>query len=257
MKKIRFGALLLSFALLFQALPAMAAAGGNADGLDLESLGFRLEEKRRAEDGTASYYFKHLASGAAVYYDSNGEALKEFTIGFRTPPSDNSGANHVLEHSLLCGNRKYPSKNLMYYLSANSVAQMINAFTMDDGTQYSIKTVNETDFYNLADVYINTVFCPNLLTEERIFQQQGIRREYADGRRATTALFTMNCACAGRRWTAAPWTSSQKRCMKASMAPGGRPIPQAERWKVSNSSVMRTYAASIARITSLPTASSI
>lgn len=182
MKKIRFGALLLAFALLFQALPAMAVADGNADGLDLKSIGFRLEEKRRVEDGTASYYFKHLASGAAVYYDSNGETLKEFTIGFRTPPSDNSGANHVLEHSLLCGNRKYPSKNLTYYLSANSVAQMINAFTMDDGTQYSIKTVNETDFYNLADVYINTVFYPNLLTEERIFQQQGIRREYADGK---------------------------------------------------------------------------
>ena len=144
--------------------------------------GFTLVSQQHIENlsGTA-YYFKHMKTGAEVVYVDNGAEKREFSIGFKTPPKDNKGANHVLEHSLLCGSEKYPVKNIMSCLNANALAEEINAYTSDDCTYYTVKTKNETEYYNLMDVYLNGIFHPLLLTEENIFRQQGIRKEYQDG----------------------------------------------------------------------------
>lgn len=184
MVKTRIITIFLAAMLLIQSFPLRTfAVQSNFDGVDLQKSGFILVTKQNlAAKNATVYYLKHKKSGANVFYFDDGKEEKTFSIGFRTPPNDNKGANHVLEHSLMCGSEKYPSKNLDSYLRSNSVATLINAFTIDDSTSYAFKTSNKTDFYNLADVYINAVLNPSILTEENIFKQQGIRREYSGGK---------------------------------------------------------------------------
>lgn len=187
MNKLRKTALLLLvLTCLLQAVQFPASAAGDTPAVSMaelhpEQYGFRLIRSQETGSGQL-YQLEHTKSGAAVAYLDNGSKRLEFSFGFRTPPEDNKGANHVLEHSLLCGSQKYPTKNLMSYLRANSVAELINAFTADDCTYYAFKTKNQKDFYNLMDVYLSSVLHPLILEDENIFKQQGIRREYADGK---------------------------------------------------------------------------
>ena len=145
--------------------------------------GFELIKTQESSDlGGMLYYFRHTKTGAEVIFLDNDSQRRDFSIGFKTPPIDNKGANHVLEHSLLCGSEKYPTKNIMPYIRGNALAESMNAVTSDDCTYYEIKTPNEKEFYNLIDIYMNGLFHPLLLTDENIFKQQGIRLEYADGK---------------------------------------------------------------------------
>lgn len=130
--------------------------------------------------GTVNYY-RHRATGAELVYVQNGAARLEFAIGFKTPPTDSKGANHVLEHALFCGSEKYPTKNLMHYIQNGTSSLMLNGITADDCTYYLISTENQTEYFNILDVYLNGVFHPLFLTDENIFRQQGIRVEYAGG----------------------------------------------------------------------------
>lgn len=184
MKKRKTLTKILAFVLCIQFLPLKIFAAENTfiTG-NLEKLGFILVKQQYLSDkNSTAYYLKHKKSGACVFYLDDGKDEKTFSIGFRTPPEDNKGANHVLEHSLMCGSKKYPSKNLAHYLRSNSVATEINAVTNDDSTNYYFKTSNKKDFYNLADVYINAALNPSILNDEKIFKQQGIRKEYSDGK---------------------------------------------------------------------------
>lgn len=148
-----------------------------------DDTGFELLDTKDTPDlNGKAYHYRHTETGAEVVFLENGSEKLEFSIGFKTPPIDSKGANHVLEHSLLCGSEKYPTKNIMNYLNSNSLAEMINAFTTDDCTYYSIKTSNKTEYYNLIDVYMNGIFHPMLLKDENIFKQQGIRLEYNNGK---------------------------------------------------------------------------
>lgn len=145
--------------------------------------GFKLIETAELADfeGTA-YYYEHIKTGAEVVYLDNGSERKDFVLGFKTPPADNKGANHVLEHSLLCGSDKYPINNIMHYLDGCTLAESVNAKTIDDYTYYEIKTANEKEYYGLMDIYLNGIFHPLFLKDENIFKQQGIRLEYRDGK---------------------------------------------------------------------------
>lgn len=174
MKLTKTFIILLCFSIFIGLSPAYA--------LDDET-GFELLDTKDISDlNGKAYYYKHTETGAEVVFLENDSEKLEFSIGFKTPPIDNKGANHVLEHSLLCGSEKYPTKNIMNYLNSNSLAEIINAFTVDDCTYYSIKTANKTEYYNLIDVYMNGIFHPMLLKDENIFKQQGIRLEYIDGK---------------------------------------------------------------------------
>ena len=46
---------------------------------------------------------RHKLSGARVLMLSNEDDNKVFSIGFRTPPKDQSGVPHIIEHTVLCG----------------------------------------------------------------------------------------------------------------------------------------------------------
>ena len=166
-------AALLALLVLVQAglIPASAEAGA-----------FQLvSSEESASLGGTVYYYRHRATGAEVVYTRNGSARLQFAIGFKTPPTDSKGANHVLEHALFCGSEKYPTKNLMHYIQNGTSSLMLNGVTADDCTYYLISTANQTEYFNMVDVYLNGVFHPLFLTDENIFRQQGIRLEYADG----------------------------------------------------------------------------
>ena len=137
-------------------------------------------EKSDALGGTV-YRYRHDKTGAEVIYNDNNSETREFVLGFKTPPTDSKGANHVLEHALFCGSEKYPTKNIMHYIQNGSSSLRLNGITADDCTYYLIQTQNTTEYYNMIDVYLNGIFHPLFLTDENIFRQQGIRIEYADG----------------------------------------------------------------------------
>lgn len=139
------------------------------------------EEKSDTLGGTV-YQYRHVKTGAEIVYNDNNSTKREFVIGFKTMPTDSKGANHVLEHALFCGSEKYPTKNIMHYIQNGTSSLILNGVTADDCTYYLVNTENETEYYNMIDVYMNGIFHPMVVHDENIFRQQGIRVEYADGK---------------------------------------------------------------------------
>ncbi len=134
--------------------------------------GFELVEERKiAEYNTASRLFRHARTGAQVLSLSNDDDNKVFGITFRTPPKDSTGVAHILEHSVLCGSRKYPVKEPFVELLKGSLQTFLNAFTYPDRTCYPVASQNLRDFYNLIDVYLDAVFYP--LLDPFTFKQEG------------------------------------------------------------------------------------
>lgn len=141
--------------------------------------GFELIESRDIKeiDGTASY-FKHKKSGARLLSISNNDENKVFGINFRTPPKSSNGIAHIMEHSVLCGSRKYPVKEPFVELIKGSLNTFLNAFTYPDKTCYPVASTNLQDFYNLVDVYLDAVFYPRIT--EDILRQEGWHYELKD-----------------------------------------------------------------------------
>ncbi len=98
---------------------------------------------------------------------------KVFTIGFRTPSIDSTGVAHILEHSVLCGSRKFPLKDPFVELVKGSLNTFLNAMTYMDKTLYPVASCNDKDFRNLMDVYLDAVLYPRVHQEEKIFLQEG------------------------------------------------------------------------------------
>eukprot|EP00244_Chara_vulgaris_P009641 TRINITY_DN4184_c0_g2_i1.p1 TRINITY_DN4184_c0_g2~~TRINITY_DN4184_c0_g2_i1.p1 ORF type:complete len:1050 (+),score=217.40 TRINITY_DN4184_c0_g2_i1:309-3152(+) len=111
---------------------------------------------------------------------SSDDENKVFGIVFRTPPSDSTGIPHILEHSVLCGSRKYPIKEPFVELMKGSLQTFLNAFTYPDRTCYPVASTNLQDFYNLVDVYLDAVFYPRCINDEQTFQQEGWHFEIED-----------------------------------------------------------------------------
>lgn len=135
---------------------------------------YELIEKREIEDiHSLSYVLKHKKSGARIALLSNDDKNKVFYIGFRTPPKDSTGVAHILEHSVLCGSKKYPLKDPFIELAKGSLNTFLNAMTYPDKTVYPIASCNDKDFQNLMNVYLDAVFYPNIYKEDKIFRQEG------------------------------------------------------------------------------------
>ncbi|MEF3695929.1 insulinase family protein [Desulfolutivibrio sp.] len=121
-------------------------------------------------DATAVFY-RHDATGAEILSISRDDENKVFGVTLRTPPADSTGLPHILEHSVLCGSRKYPVKEPFVELLKGSLQTFLNAFTYPDKTCYPVASANLQDFYNLVDVYLDAVFFP--LIPEHVFLQEG------------------------------------------------------------------------------------
>ncbi|CAL1410083.1 unnamed protein product [Linum trigynum] len=146
-----------------------------------EKLGFeKVSEQFIEECKSKAVLFKHRKTGCEVMSVSNDDENKVFGIVLRTPPKDSTGIPHILEHSVLCGSRKYPLKEPFAELIKGSLNTYLNAITFPDRTCYPIASTNTKDFYNLVDVYLDAVFFPNCVEDELIFQQEGWHYELDD-----------------------------------------------------------------------------
>ena len=130
------------------------------------------EEYVEEMNGTATL-LQHNGTKARVLVVQNDDNNKVFTIGFRTPPTDDTGVPHIIEHSVLCGSKKFPAKDPFVELAKGSLNTFLNAMTYPDKTVYPIASVNDKDFHNLMEVYLDAVFYPNIYTNDKIMKQEG------------------------------------------------------------------------------------
>jgi len=136
--------------------------------------GFRLlREKEVKETNSKVYLFLHEKSGARLFYMENEDDNKVFSVTFRTPPNNSAGTPHILEHSVLCGSEKFPTKEPFVELVKGSLNTFLNAFTFGDKTMYPVASRNDKDFENLMDVYLDSVFHPNIYKYPEILKQEG------------------------------------------------------------------------------------
>lgn len=136
--------------------------------------GFRVNSMSHIEEvNSDAYLMEHVKSGARLMYLDNDDDNKVFYICFRTTPDNSKGTPHIMEHSTLCGSRKYPLKEPFVELAKGSLNTFLNAITWPDKTMYPIASRNDVDFHNLMDVYLDAVFYPNCLKNPQILMQEG------------------------------------------------------------------------------------
>ena len=136
--------------------------------------GFKLIQTQDVDEvKSKSHIFEHLKTGAPLIYMSCEDDNKVFSIAFRTPPTDDTGVAHIMEHSVLCGSKNFPSKEPFVDLLKGSLQTFLNAFTASDRTMYPIASRNDKDFENLMHVYLDAVFFPKVVDVPEILMQEG------------------------------------------------------------------------------------
>ena len=136
--------------------------------------GFRVTNLSHIQEvDSDAYLMQHEKSGARLLYLANNDDNKVFFISFRTTPDNSKGTPHIMEHSTLCGSRKFPLKEPFVELAKGSLNTFLNAITWPDKTMYPIASRNDKDFHNLMDVYLDAVFYPDCLKNPQILMQEG------------------------------------------------------------------------------------
>lgn len=135
---------------------------------------FQLIDQQSLPDvNSEGYLFEHKKTAAKIVFMLNKDDNKTFSINFSTPPYDDNGIAHIIEHSVLCGSKNYPSKEPFVELAKGSLNTFLNAMTFSDKTMYPVASRNHKDFNNLMDVYLDAVFFPNFYDKETTLMQEG------------------------------------------------------------------------------------
>ncbi len=129
---------------------------------------------------------EHEASGARHIHLARADSENSFSVAFKTVPADSTGVAHILEHTVLCGSRRYPVRDPFFSMLKRSLSTFMNAFTASDWTMYPFATQNRKDFYNLMDVYLDAAFFP--VIDELSFKQEGHRLELEPAEDGTLRL---------------------------------------------------------------------
>ena len=132
-----------------------------------------LDEHRVEDVQSDGFILRHKKSGARIAILSNNDDNKVFYIGFRTPPEDETGVPHIIEHTTLCGSKKFPVKDPFIELAKGSLNTFLNAMTYPDKTVYPVASCNDQDFKNLMDVYLDAVFYPAMYDTPEVLMQEG------------------------------------------------------------------------------------
>ena len=143
--------------------------------MDINRLtSYELVQQKDLKDlKSQGYFLRHKKTGARVILMDNDDENKVFFVGFRTPPEDDTGLPHILEHSVLCGSKNFPLKDPFVELVKGSLNTFLNAMTYPDKTVYPVASCNDKDFQNLMHVYMDAVFYPNIYQHDEIFRQEG------------------------------------------------------------------------------------
>jgi Zn-dependent M16 (insulinase) family peptidase len=175
MKKQILAAIMITMSMIL-----LAGSGGKTSGaeepLPIGALvhGFKLEQKQfiKELDGEG-YLFRHLKSGARLLKVVSKDDNKVFSVAFKTPPPDDTGIPHIMEHSVLNGSENFPVKSPFDVLAQGSLKTFLNAMTSSDSTIYPVASRNDKDFSNLMHVYLDAAFKPLIHKDPRILQQEG------------------------------------------------------------------------------------
>ncbi len=132
------------------------------------------------------YEYEHTQTKASHYHFESENPENVFLAGFRTVPMDDTGVAHILEHTALCGSKKYPVRDPFFMMIRRSLNTFMNAFTSNDWTAYPFASTNRKDFFNLLDVYLDACFFANL--NELDFLQEGHRLEFSDSSNTSSDL---------------------------------------------------------------------
>ena len=140
---------------------------------------FNLEDQKYIKllDLNAQIYTESEFNCKHIHLESKSDE-KVFMVAFRTIPEDSTGVAHILEHTALCGSKKYPVRDPFFMMIRRSLNTFMNAFTSSDWTAYPFATLNDKDFKNLLSVYLDSSFFPNL--DKLDFFQEGHRLEFKE-----------------------------------------------------------------------------
>jgi len=139
-----------------------------------EHPSFKLVRVEQVDEYSLNFtIYKHIHTGAEVISVESDDDNKVFGVAFRTPAPDSTGVPHIMEHSVLCGSKKYPVKDPFIQLRRTSLQTYLNAFTYPDRTVYPVASQNLKDFYNLANVYLDAVFHPRAVEDPMVLAQEG------------------------------------------------------------------------------------
>ncbi|EGG15194.1 peptidase M16 family protein [Cavenderia fasciculata] len=145
-----------------------------------------LEVRDVPERQFRTYTLEHEKTGAKHLHIDCEDKNNIFSVTFRTTPMDSTGVAHILEHTTLCGSKKYPVRDPFFNMLKRSLNTYMNAWTAPDHTSYPFGTQDETDYYNLLGVYLDATFFPNLA--EHDFRQEGHRLEFEKNDDPSTPL---------------------------------------------------------------------
>jgi Zn-dependent M16 (insulinase) family peptidase len=148
--------------------------------------GFTVLDVVDLEELKATGIWAKHKTGVEVFHVLNDDKENLFSFSFATFPQDNTGAAHILEHSVLCGSERYPLKDAFIVLAQGSLQTFLNAMTFPDKTVYPASSTNEHDYFNLMSVYGDAVFRP--LIPEWTFMQEGHRLEFQNDKLAITGV---------------------------------------------------------------------
>ncbi len=123
--------------------------------------------------GIEAFHYRHKKTKANIVFAKKDDANKTFGIGFKTPPTNSKGMAHIMEHSVLNGSAKYPSKDPFMAMASSSLQTFLNAMTYPDKTVFPVSSENDKDFRNLVDVYTDAVFAPLVVEKKEILDQEG------------------------------------------------------------------------------------
>lgn len=122
--------------------------------------------------------FVHKKTGAVHLHLAADDPQNAFLVAFRTVPQDSTGVAHILEHTALCGSKRFPVRDPFFMMTRRSLNTFMNAFTSSDWTAYPFASCNKKDFNNLLQVYLDAAFFPCL--DELDFLQEGHRLEFSE-----------------------------------------------------------------------------
>ena len=125
-----------------------------------------------------SVFLRHKRTGLEVFHLIKPDHENLFAFAFRTAAKDSLGTAHIMEHSVLCGSEKFPLKEPYNTLAGQSIATFLNALTYPDKTVYPGASLVRSDYFNMMDVYADSVFFPKITHDT--FIQEGHRLEMDD-----------------------------------------------------------------------------
>lgn len=123
--------------------------------------------------GIEAFHYRHKKTKANIVFAKKDDTNKTFGIGFKTPPTNSKGMAHIMEHSVLNGSKKYPTKDPFMAMDSSSLQTFLNAMTYPDKTVFPVSSENDKDFRNLVDVYTDAVFAPLVVEKKEILDQEG------------------------------------------------------------------------------------